>query len=79
METEGFFHLEIIINVLISSSWFIWIPMLWVYEHQKYVYSYNAGIDFSRENLTSTDVRFWRLKSIPALEGLKFALLGPDI
>ena len=23
--------------------------------------------DFRRQNLTSTDVRFWRLKSIPAL------------
>ena len=29
--------------------------------------SYSAGIDFSRQNLTSGDVRFWRLKSIPAL------------
>ena len=29
--------------------------------------SYSAGIDFSRQNLTSVDVRFWRLKSIPAL------------
>ena len=29
--------------------------------------AYNAGIDFSRQNLTSVDVRFWRLKSIPAL------------
>ena len=28
---------------------------------------YSAGIDFSRQNLTSADVRFWRLKSIPAL------------
>ena len=28
---------------------------------------YNAGIDFSRQNLTSVDVRFCRLKSIPAL------------
>ena len=28
---------------------------------------YSAGIDFSRQNLTSVDVRFWRLKSIPAL------------
>ena len=33
--------------------------------------SYSAGIDFSRQNLTSTDVRFCRLKSIPALYGLK--------
>ena len=31
---------------------------------------YSAGIDFSRQNLTSIDmedVRFWRLKSIPVL------------
>ena len=28
---------------------------------------YSAGIDFRRQNLTSVDVRFWRLKSIPAL------------
>ena len=41
--------------------------MLWVCGHYKYFYSYNAGIDFSRQNLTSTDVRFWRLKSISAL------------
>ena len=26
---------------------------------------YSAGIDFSRQNLTSVDVRFWRLKSLP--------------
>ena len=29
--------------------------------------SFSAGIDFRRPNLTSTDVRFWRLKSISAL------------
>ena len=28
---------------------------------------YSAGMDFSRQNLTSVDVRFWQLKSIPAL------------
>ena len=28
---------------------------------------YSTGIDFSCQNLTSADVRFWRLKSIPAL------------
>ena len=33
----------------------------------KWVNSYSAGIDFSRQNLTSVDVKFWRLKSIPAL------------
>ena len=44
--------------------------MLCVYCNYKYFYSYSAGIDFRRQNLTSTDVRFWRLKSIPALNGL---------
>ena len=48
---KGFVQFEIIINVLVSSFWFIWIPMLWVY-------------------LTSTDVRFWRIKTVPALKGL---------
>ena len=61
------FQFEIIINVLVSSFWFIWIPMLCVYGHYKYVYSNSAGIAFRRQNLTSEDVRFWRLKSIPAL------------
>ena len=28
---------------------------------------FSAGIDFCRQNLTSVDVRFGRLKSIPAL------------
>ena len=28
---------------------------------------YSAGFDFSRQNLTSEDVKLWRLKSIPAL------------
>ena len=27
---------------------------------------YSAGIDFRRQNLTSVDIKFWRLKSIPA-------------
>ena len=28
---------------------------------------YSAGINFSRQSLTSADVRLWRLKLIPAL------------
>ena len=28
------------------------------YGHWKHFYFYSAGIDFSRQNLTSTDVRF---------------------
>ena len=71
-----FFQFEIIIIIFVSSLRFIWIPMLWVYDHYKYCYSYSAGIDFRRHNLTSTDVRFWSLKSIPALKGLPS--LGKD-
>ena len=33
---KGLFQFEIIINVSVSSSRFIWIPMLWVYSHYKY-------------------------------------------
>ena len=32
-EQRVFFQFEIIINVLVSSFWFIWIPMLRVYGH----------------------------------------------
>ena len=32
----------------------------------------SAEIDLSRQNLTSVDVKFWRLKSIPALLELKY-------
>ena len=69
METKVFFQFEIITNVLVSFSCFIWIPMLWVYGYYKSFYIYSAGVvdDLRRQNLTSTDVRFWRLKSIPAL------------
>ena len=46
---EDFFtQFEIIFNVSVTSSRFIWIPMLWVYGHYKYFYSYSVGIYFSR-------------------------------
>ena len=32
---------------------------------------FSAGSDFRRQNLTSIDVRLWRLKSIPILKYLK--------
>ena len=67
---NGFLQFEIIKNVLVSSFRFIWISMLWVYEHYKYVYSFRAVIDLRCQNLTSADVRLWRLKLIPALNGL---------
>ena len=47
----------IIIKVLVSSFWFIEIPMLCVYYNYKYLNSFNKGIVFIRQNLTSTDVR----------------------
>ena len=43
------FQFEIIINVLVSSFWFIWIPMLWVYDDYKYFNSFSAGTVFKRE------------------------------
>ena len=74
MENKGFFSI-FIINVLVgSSARFIWIPMLsavLLYGQYKYFCSYTAGIDFGRQNLTSTDFRFWRLKSIFTLQELK--------
>ena len=69
-EPKGFFQFEIIINVLVSSFWSIWIPMLWFYDHYKYFISFSAGTVLIRQNLTSTDVRFWRINTVPALQGL---------
>ena len=33
---------------------------------------FSPGTVFRRQNLTSTDVRFWRIKTIPALKELKY-------
>ena len=52
-----FFQFEIVIYFLVSSSRFMWIHMLWVYDHYKVQSS-------------TLDVRFWRLKSVTALKGL---------
>ena len=51
--------------MLVSSFRLIWIPMLWVYDNYKY--SFSVWIVFRRQILTSSDVRFWRLNTIPAL------------
>ena len=73
METKGDFailnHHECLILV-ISSFRFILISMLWVYGHYKYFNNFSVGTVVKRQNLTSTDVRFWCLKAIPALQGL---------
>ena len=64
-----FFQFEIIINVLVSSFHFIWIPMLWVYGHYNGCYCLSAAIDFRRQNLTFKVVRFWRLNPLTSRPG----------
>ena len=60
-ETKGFYQLEIIISFLVDSFCFLLIPIMWVYGHCKYVILPVWG--------STLDVRFWRLKSAPALKG----------
>ena len=71
METKGFFQFEIIINVLVSSFRFIWIPMLWVYGHYKY---FNSLYVFIRLYTSETDVyrrQILTYKDGPRTEGVK--------
>ena len=68
------FLFKIIINVLVGSFRFIWIPMLWVYDHNKYLNYFRAGTVFIRQILTSVDVRFWRIKT-SLLKGLNIILI----
>ena len=75
---KGFFQFKIIINVLASSSRFIWMPLLWVYGHYQYLIFFNARTVFKRQNLTSTDVRFWRVKAVPALKVCWFIVRDTD-
>ena len=68
-----FFQFEIIFLykcLIVISFCFIWIPMLWFYDQYKCLNSFSAGTVFIRQNLTSTDVRFWRIKRVPALKGI---------
>ena len=37
----------------------------------KYFNFFSAGTVFIRQNLTSTDVRLWRIKTVPAMKGLQ--------
>ena len=60
MGTEGCFQLYIIISV--SSSLFIWTPMLWVHDRYKYFYFYSVGIDFTVQNPFKVDSRSVRVK-----------------
>ena len=43
--------------------------MLWVYGYYQCCDSFSVGIVFRRQNMTSLDVTFWRLKTVPALKG----------
>ena len=68
-----YMQFEIIINILVSSFRFVWIPMLSTtvimgMRPWSFFYFFRAGIVFIRQNLTSTDVRFWRIKTVPALK-----------
>ena len=71
-----FLQFEITLNVLISSFRFIWIHMLWVYDHYNYFDFFSSVIVFISQDLTSTDVRSWHIKTVPALKGLTLDLLN---
>ena len=53
-----------IFNVHLGAIWGM--NKVWAFN------TYSAGIDFRRQYLTSVDVRFWRLKSILALNEFKY-------
>ena len=37
-----------------------------------FIAHFSAGTVFIRQNMTSADVRFWRIKTVPALKELKY-------
>ena len=72
METKGFLSTQKNqkINVLVCYLRFIWIPMLLcIYGRYQYFDYYSAGYVFRRQNLTSIDVRLWRLKILHRWKG----------
>ena len=73
---QSVFQLEIIINFLVSSFRYIWILVSVIgLRPVQFFYSY----DFRYQNLMSVDVRFWCLKTVPALEGLYKFVVGTHI
>ena len=54
-------------NTVLKYNMFVLVSCSLVY---KSFNSFSAGIVFIHQNLTSTDVKFWRIKTIPALKGL---------
>ena len=72
---KGFFQFKIILIALVSYFRFIWIPMLWIYGHYKYFYSYSARIDVS---LYTSDSVNW--SQSPRCKGkTKAAFLHPNV
>ena len=64
---KSFFQFEIIINILVSLFWFFWfffffLFMLWAYDNSKYFSFFSVETAFIRQNLPSTDGRFWCIK-----------------
>ena len=59
-----FFYLSRHQNTIMNPGIII---ILYIKIQQSSLKPLQAGIDFSRQNLTSADVRFWRPKSIPTL------------
>ena len=62
MYTFNSIYLQVAIALAMSA-----LNVLKVVKNNPAFHPCGAGIHFSRQNLTSADVRFWRLKSIPAL------------
>ena len=70
-DTKGFFKFESIINVLVSSSRFIWTPMSWVYGHYN-ILLFQCGDRHWRQILTS--------KVAPRAERVKrWSSIGPTL
>ena len=57
-------------SLLALSALFEYLCYTWVYGNYNCFNCYSAGTDFSRQHLTSTDARFWHLKTIHAMKGL---------
>ena len=69
---RGHFQFEIIINILVRSFRFIWIPLLWVYGQYKY---FTLSACSARES--ALDIRIWRLMTSidPRALGIKCVII----
>ena len=58
----------------LSQLWFIWIPMLWVYDHWKYFYPFSAGstLDVSRSRAVRVNIERCSNITSPPCQRLKF-------